>query len=473
MFDNIIEQSAVLQLRGDIINSKAAPSMLFFGPSGSGKGSAALELSRVLSCGQAQRGAWKCSCASCGLHRFLLSDDLLVLGSRSFAGDILACQSAFLRNPSNAGVKLLFYRSLRKLLIRFSPVLAGDDPKILKVSSSLHSLDEKLSEFISNNESGGGAARNSAEIEKLSASMVKEALALEKEGLGSITPIGHIRSALYWCRLAPNGNRKTLIIENAENMRDEGRNSLLKLLEEPPASVSIVLTAQRREAIMPTILSRLRPYRFLKRSEESEKEVIRRVFQDSIDGKNINAGGSLVCAYIDSFLPAGAGKTEALAAWFIVSFARITAVYINRDREGVIPPFLSALEERYAKPARDAGLEFPEGPEAGNSSGRSPRERQIKGMSVVKTLLAQCDNFKEQPISRFLKICLDMVSDVSRSARGSDFIAYNDIFKKYSCEAVNACETLNINAAVVLENLFHKLKTAAAGIARGTRGSYG
>ena len=49
MFDNIIEQGAVLQLQDDFHAHRLAPSMLFYGPPESGKGSAALELARVLS----------------------------------------------------------------------------------------------------------------------------------------------------------------------------------------------------------------------------------------------------------------------------------------------------------------------------------------------------------------------------------------------------------------------------------------
>ena len=449
MFENIIDQSAVLQLRDDIENNKGAPSMLFFGPPNSGKSSAALELARVLSC--EKNGAWTCSCSSCELHRILSSDDLLVLGKRSFAGDIAACQNAFLRNPSNAGAKLLFYRSLRKLLIRFSPVLMEDDPRLSKISVSLQSLDEKLSAFRAQSCPGDDETP-----EKDCDSMLKDALFLEKEGFGANISIGQIRRASYWCRLAPNGKRKTLIIEGAENMRDEGRNSLLKLLEEPPPSVSIVLTAQRREAIMPTILSRLRPYRFLKRSEESELNVIRRVFQEpqpgaqlegSISGalknNHANTGNSLVSAYIGTFLPGSAGKTQPLAAWFLVSFARITSDYIRKKGDAV-PQFFNALAERYAQLADSSGLDI-----------------QMKGMNVIKTLLLQCNNFKEQSFPDFLKICLDMAGSISRTSDNPEFIAYNDIFFRYISEAVTASEVLNINAAIALENLFYKLKTAS------------
>jgi len=436
VFENIIEQGAVLQLKADILGARRAPSMLFYGPPETGKGSAALELARVLSCEKG--GEWKCSCPSCERHRYLQHDDLLVLGPRSFQAEISAGLSAFLRNPDTSSAKLLFSRSLRKLQIRFSPVLMEDDPKAGKIASVLQSLDEGLSDFLRiNTQSTGKAA-----LEKLCASLVKDALALDSEGQGGAIPIGRIRRACYWCRIAPSGKRKTLIIENAENMRDEARNSLLKLLEEPPDTVSIVLTAQRREAIMATILSRLRPYRFLKRSAESEKEVIRRVFQDTVNEKITNAGGSIVSAYLDSFLAQGTEKMYSLAAWFIVSLARSAAVSAKKNGANAIPRFVHALGEYYAPIAGACGL-----------------QRAVKDTEVVKTLLAQSGNFEDDSFSRFLKLCLDLTGAFTRETGDPQFIVYNDIFKKHISDAAAAVDVLNQSTTLALEALFHKLKS--------------
>ncbi|WP_461255188.1 DNA polymerase III [Treponema sp. R80B11-R83G3] len=440
MFENIIEQSAVLQLRDDILSKRDAPSMLFFGPSCSGKGSAALELARVLSC--EEKAAWGCKCSSCERYKFLQHDDLLVLGERSFSSEILACQHAFLRNPSKA--KTLFFRSLRKLQIRFSPVLLENDSKTAKaVAANLQSLDEGLNELLLVN----AETVTEAALNKLCASLVKDSLALESEGINGI-PINHIRSASYWCRLAPNGKRKTLIIENAETMRDDARNSLLKLLEEPPPSVSIVLTAQRREAIMQTILSRLRPYRFLKRSAESEKEVIRSVFKENSELTYPNQKGSILASYLDSFLPQSTEKLYPLAAWFIVSFARTASIYAKN--KGHTPAFLIALGEQYAPVAETAGL-----------------ERYSKNSAIVKAILSKSKNFEEVSFLRFMNITLELIGDCLRSSNAPEFIAYNDLIKKYVGEAVTSVDILNINAAITLENLLYKLKTAAI------RGRYG
>jgi DNA polymerase-3 subunit gamma/tau len=454
VFENIIEQGAVSQLRDDILCGKNAPSMLFFGPFASGKGSTALELARVLSC--VEDASWKCSCPSCERHRYLQHDDLLMLGKRSFMSEISACCSVFLRNQNAVGAKLLFFRSLRKLQIRFSPVIMEDDPKFGKVSSVLQSLDEGLNEFLlTDTQTADGAV-----LEKLCRALVKDALTLESDGMGVIIPINHIRCASYWCRLAPNGKRKTLIIENAENMRDEARNSLLKLLEEPPSSVSIVFTAIRREAIMPTFLSRLRPYRFLKRSAEGEKEVLNRVFKTQTDLESVRlrsagrkspeAGYSLIGVYFDSFLPQNTEKLYPLAAWFVVSLARIATLSFRKSGVADIPRFITSLGERYAPIAETLGL-----------------ERSVKSADIVKTLLSQSGNFEDDSFSRFLKLCLDLAGSAAREAEEPQYISYNDIFRKYINETVTAVDVLNQSTTLALEALLHNLKTAVV------RGRYG
>jgi DNA polymerase III subunit gamma/tau len=434
VFENIIEQGAVLQLKDDILCRRLAPSMLFYGPSESGKGSAALELARVLSC--EKDAAWECSCPPCEKHRYLQHADLLILGMRSFAAEIAASCSAFLRNPAALGTKKLFIRSLRKLQIRFSPVLMEDDPKLSKLSSSLQSLEEGLSDLWLTD----AAAADKNVLEKQCSSLLKGTQTLIEDGIGSTIPIDHIRRAAYWCRLAPGGKRKTLIIENADNMRDEARNSLLKLLEEPPETVSIVLASQRREAIMPTILSRLRPYRFLKRSAEGEKEVIRRVFQDVVKEESLASVGSLVSAYLESFLASGADKLYPLAAWFIVSLARAVAALAKRNGTETAK-IITALGQRYAPIANNAGF-----------------ERAADASVIVKTLMEKSSNFENDSISRFFEICLDMVCSTARENDEPEFIAYRDIFRKRVNETETAVNTLNISAALALEGLFYSLK---------------
>jgi DNA polymerase-3 subunit gamma/tau len=302
----------------------------------------------------------------------------------------------------------------------------------------LQSFDERLNELLLTNNS----SQNTAALEKLCAALAKDAAALDDEGLSSAIPIGHIRNASYWCRLAPNGKRKVLIIENAQNMREEARNSLLKLLEEPPATVNIVLTSQRREAIMPTILSRLRPYRFMKRSVEGEKEVLRRVFQETAEA--FNDEGSIISSYLESFLSQNMEKLYPLAAWFVVSLARIAALSYKNNKDN-IPSYIKALGSRYAPIAEASGF-----------------ERIVRITPLVKTLITRSGNFENDSFSRFLKLCLDLFAAVSKEADKPEYIAYNESIKKLTNEAVTAVDVLNINAALALEAFSFNLKGVLA-----------
>jgi DNA polymerase-3 subunit gamma/tau len=371
------------------------------------------------------------------------NQDSTLIGPRSFGAETAASCSSFLRDPSSQAAKTLFIRSLRKLQARFSPVLMENDPKLGKISAVLQSLEEGLNEL----EIIGADTENQPALEKLCGSLVKDATKLEDEGMSDTIPINHIRRASYWCRLAPNGKRKTLIIENADKMREEARNSLLKLLEEPPDTVSIVLTSQRREAIMATILSRLRPYRFLKRDAESEKKIIRRVFRDAqaVFTPASASGGSLISAYLDSFLPRSAEKLYPLAAYFLACLARAAFVSLKKKRAAV-PEIVTAIGVRYTPIAKTTGF-----------------EESVNAAVIIKTLLAKSGNFEDDSFSRFLKTVLDMVSQITREAQNPQYIAYNDKIKKYINEAETAVGVLNQNTTVALEALFRKLKTTLTG----------
>ncbi|MDR1618261.1 MAG: DNA polymerase III, partial [Treponema sp.] len=265
MFENILDQAAAAQIRQDAEAGFLAPSMLFWGPPAAGKGSAALELARFLSCEQLPpgRGRWNCPCAACALHRSLAHPDLLVFGPRSFSAEIAAARDCLLRETDSTAASLLFFRALRKLGSRFSPVLWEDDSKLGKFAPLISSIEEDVEELerlLKDRKEAGGAAGNfERNLDRLSARAVQNAVKLEAEGMGESIPISRIRRAAAWSHLAPVGRGKFILIENADRMQEGARNSLLKILEEPSPGLTIVLTTARREAILPTLLSRLRP----------------------------------------------------------------------------------------------------------------------------------------------------------------------------------------------------------------------
>ncbi|MDR1412157.1 MAG: DNA polymerase III [Spirochaetaceae bacterium] len=458
MFENVLSQEAANQLSADIRGDKLAPSMLFAGPAASGKGTAALELGRVLSC--EKDASWNCPCPSCARHRLLYHPDLLAVGSRPFSPEIAAAAEVFVRENAETPARILFIRAVRKLLLRFNPVLWEDEPRFSKLFPLLEALEDGLNE-ITAGEASGSSAENTARAEKLAASIRKSAFKLEADGIADHVPVSQIRHASYWMRLAPLGRRKFLLIENADRMQDAARNALLKILEEPPDRALIVLATSRAPALLPTIVSRLRPYQFRRRDETVEKDVIRRVFRGveapSAAGVSAAARGSdsLITGYLESFLPVSGGKLYPLAAFFAASLAAQALFALKNQNPSLLPPAEIVALGKYAAPiAESAGL------------GRPAKDT---GACIV-AVLAGADRFEAPGLfPHFLSQLLGLVSRNFRAAPSGgspqtapeaagrkipspgDTSRFAGIFRELAAEAASAVGTYNIGAELALE----------------------
>lgn len=62
--------------------------------------------------------------------------------------------------------------------------------------------------------------------------------------------------------------RRVCVVINADKMNPQTANSLLKILEEPPAGVHFIMTAERLSSVLPTIISRASVFRFRRLNEE-------------------------------------------------------------------------------------------------------------------------------------------------------------------------------------------------------------
>jgi DNA polymerase-3 subunit gamma/tau len=367
-------------------------------------------------------------------HRNLVSPDLLLLGKKRFFDEIAASSDAFLRQGENAGVRLLFIRSVRKLLARFNPILWEDDPKLAKIRSHINALEEELEDF----EALSGEAQ---EKEKSCNSVIKKAAKLEAEGLGELIPIVQIRRAAYWSRLAPIGNHKCIIIENAEHMQEGAKNSLLKILEEPPPRITILLTSSRPMSLLPTMLSRLRDYRFAKRNGAAELEVISRIFRYVPAGKENFSG---IEAYLSSFLPVRAETLYPLGAYFTSSVAAAAQRELRNSRREV-PPLLTELEAFAGPLAEQGGL------------GRSAAD--FKG--ALATVLAAAENFAIPGLlSQFFRQISALLSAWLRSTPGSpEKTAWTDLWRRELNKSLVEADSFNIASQLVLEKLLENLKT--------------
>jgi DNA polymerase-3 subunit gamma/tau len=270
MFENLLGQDeAARTLRSDLEAGSLPPSMLFEGPPLSAKATAALELARASSC---QHGApWNCSCEHCRRHRLLAHPDTLLFGPKSLREELAAGAELLARAPGDPA-RYFFMRAARKLTKRFDQELyAGEESRLAKALPLVRSVMEASDACMPGNAADAEAAKEAAKILPSCAKL--------NELIADATPVYQIRSMEAWARQTPVGPKKTIIIEHADRMLDASRNALLKILEEPPSFTRFVLTSSRKQALIPTILSRVRSYRFQARSRKDAAAVLERVFR--------------------------------------------------------------------------------------------------------------------------------------------------------------------------------------------------
>ncbi|MFP4329394.1 MAG: hypothetical protein ACOCWS_01130 [Alkalispirochaetaceae bacterium] len=275
MFENIIGHSGVIErLTADVRAGVLPQAILFSGPEYSGKMSVALELARVLTC-EDPEAPWNCGCSSCRKQRLLIHPETLLLGARYFMEEIRLTRQV-MADHRTVATTYLFVRGVRKLTRRFDRVLwAGEENRISRIANPLADLEERLSALEPPRELPE-EERLEGEGESIVSSAEKLVAAIPSDPI----PILHVRNASSWAHLSAEGRNKVVIIENADQLNESGRNALLKTLEEPPAHVYFILTSARRSAMIATILSRVRDYRMVARTAQEERQVIERIFRD-------------------------------------------------------------------------------------------------------------------------------------------------------------------------------------------------
>ena len=95
---------------------------------------------------------------------------------------------------------------------------------------------------------------------------------------GKKLSIEQMRSIREFCNKTASGeiDNKIVLIDDADNMSIEAYNSLLTLLEEPPAKTVIILIAHSKMSIPKTILSRVQTVNFYPPSSNQLEEIIKK-----------------------------------------------------------------------------------------------------------------------------------------------------------------------------------------------------
>ena len=314
MFENLVNHKAGKLLAADIRHNRLPGAILFSGSEASGKLTAALETARILSCHEAPQGKWLCECPSCLQHKSLICSNLMLMGPRDCSLEISAAAKTFTdAHFINAkfidAARYLFLRSVRKLTLRFNGILWEGDSNLNKIGSLIEEINENLEVLDFPRE-----LPEITEVKKICEEISKLCTKLEEDFLYDSIPINQVRNMEAWAHIKTEEGRKTVIIENADRMQTSVRNALLKILEEPPEDVVFILLTSKRNAIMQTILSRVRTYNFTDRTLEQQREVITRVFHNEDFSGSIND-------YLLTYLPVTPSEIKSQARIFYNSVA--------------------------------------------------------------------------------------------------------------------------------------------------------
>jgi len=86
--------------------------------------------------------------------------------------------------------------------------------------------------------------------------------------------IGQLRAVQRAAYFQPMGRRRVFILDGAETMRWDVANVFLKILEEPPGSATLILTAPSPYALLPTIVSRCLQFHFAPLAQSAVEKIL-------------------------------------------------------------------------------------------------------------------------------------------------------------------------------------------------------
>lgn len=92
--------------------------------------------------------------------------------------------------------------------------------------------------------------------------------------------IDDMRQLCYQAYLAPYGLAKVFILDEVHMLTKEAQNALLKLLEEPPDKVYLILCTSEPSSLLPTLKSRCMIFAFNKLPDECVKSHLAKICVD-------------------------------------------------------------------------------------------------------------------------------------------------------------------------------------------------
>ena len=94
--------------------------------------------------------------------------------------------------------------------------------------------------------------------------LLRRAWDQEKKRLKTVITVDEVRRLKSFFQLSSaDGGRRVAIVDSADEMNPNAANALLKVLEEPPADVTLLLVSHQPSGLLPTIRSRCRELRLV------------------------------------------------------------------------------------------------------------------------------------------------------------------------------------------------------------------
>lgn len=201
---SILDQERVVEmLRRALTQERVAHAYLFHGPDGVGKRAVALEMARALQCTEQTAEACE-ACRACQKTRRMVHPDVHVLFP--YPNDV---------DESEVAERIRRFGKNPYAVIDFARRPSLADPTEGSNKQVMYHLNRVEEELIEPNKFGPG-----------------------------------------------EGDYKVFIVTDAELMNEKAANTFLKMLEEPPPQTVFLLTTNRPEQLLPTIVSRCQRLRF-------------------------------------------------------------------------------------------------------------------------------------------------------------------------------------------------------------------
>src|ERR1700739_4305722 len=105
--------------------------------------------------------------------------------------------------------------------------------------------------------------------------LVPDPVRLKSPVARPVLRIGQLRAVQRAAYFQPMGRRGVFILDGAETMRADVSNVFLKILEEPPGSATLILTAPSPFNLLPTIVSRCMQFHFAPLPQDEVERILK------------------------------------------------------------------------------------------------------------------------------------------------------------------------------------------------------